>query len=260
MKKRRIIFVILMVFFSSIFSFSLYKVIEWKKSNDRNREIQKEIDEYIEIIDNEDTGITEDENLESIEDTNDNVSYNIDFESLKSINKDTSFYLKVNNTNINYIVVKGTDNSYYLKHNFNKEYNISGWIFAHYLNKLDGTDKNIVVFGHNTTDGTMFGTLRNVLSEDWDKNEDNRIITVINENGEVKYKVFSVYNIDVEDYYINTSFQSNEEYLNFLNTIKARSIFDFGIDLDENDKIITLSTCSDYGKKRVVLHAVRVKD
>ena len=95
------------------------------------------------------------------------VEYNVDFKGLKEKNSDTVAYLKVKGTSIDYVVLKGEDNEFYLKHNFNKEKNVSGWVFADFHNKFDGMDKNIVIYAHNTRDGSMFGTLKSVLNEDW---------------------------------------------------------------------------------------------
>ena len=60
-----------------------------------------------------------------------------------------------------YPVVKGTNNSFYLNHCFDKSNNSAGWIFADYRNKFDNTDKNIVIYGHNMRDGSMFGSMLN---------------------------------------------------------------------------------------------------
>ena len=144
---------------------------------------------------------------------------------------------------------------YYLKHNFNKEYNIAGWIFADYHNKFDETDKNIVIFGHNTKNGSMFGTLKNVLDKSWQENKDNLEITLVTEKEQYKYQVFSTYSITPEDYYINTIFNSDDEYSKFINKIKSRSNYDYNIEVDSSDKVLTLSNCIGDGKKRVVLHA-----
>ena len=109
--------------------------------------------------------------IKKVEDTEDEKEvveqYQIDFKLLKEQNNETVGYIKVNNTNIDYVVVQHNDNSYYLKHNFEKSWNNAGWIFADYHNKLDETDKNIVIFGHNTRDNSMFGTLKSTLNEDW---------------------------------------------------------------------------------------------
>ena len=68
-----------------------------------------------------------------------------------------------------------------MNHNFEKKYNIAGWIFADYKNNFDKTDKNIVIYGHNRKDGSMFGTLKNILKEEWYSNEENFVIDFITE-------------------------------------------------------------------------------
>lgn len=182
----------------------------------------------------------------------------INFEKLKSQNSDTVFYLKVNNTNISYPVVKYSDNNYYLNHSFDKSKNSAGWLFADYKNKLDGTDKNIVVYGHNRRDGSMFGTLKNILNKEWYDNTDNMDIVYMGIRGKHIYKVFSIYKIENEDYYITTQFNNDSEYKKFLTTIKSRSIKDFNVEISETDSILTLSTCANNNKYRVVLHAKRI--
>ena len=240
-KYRVLLFVIFILICLIGLIYSLTNIINWKKDVDDNKDIVEEIKENI-TIDEEDDSIK------------------IDFKSLKEQNSDVIAYIKVNGTNIDYVVVKGNDNSYYLKHNFNKEYNIAGWIFADYHNKFDETDKNIVIFGHNTKDGSMFGTLKNVLDKSWQENKDNLKITLITEKGQYKYQVFSTYSITPEDYYINTIFNSDDEYSKFINKIKSRSNYDYNVEVDSNDKVLTLSSCIGDGKKRVVLHGKLIKE
>ena len=180
----------------------------------------------------------------------------IDFNKLKKNNADTIGYLEVPSTNTNYVVVKGNDNSFYLKHDFNKNYNIAGWIFADYRNKVDGKDQNIVIFGHDTFDGTMFGSLSKLLKEDYIEDKTNLIINFITEKEKKKYRIFSIYTIKPEDYYITTNFKE-EEFENFKKVIKERSIYKIDVDL-ENKNIITLSTCQNHGVKRLAIHAVEM--
>ncbi len=226
-----------------MFIYSLINIIMWFIENKKNNNIKEEINKYVEI------------NEVKLKDNEEKTEYTIDFSKLKERNADTVAYLKVNNTNIDYVVVKGSDNSYYLKHNFNKENNRAGWIFMDYHNKLDGNDKNIVIYGHNTLDGTMFGTLRNVVKPSWYENEENHIIKLVLENEVVTYQVFSTYSIKVEDYYINTIFKDNDEFDTFIKTLKKRSVYDYGVDVSGEDSILTLSTCTGNGKSRMVLHA-----
>ena len=72
------------------------------------------------------------------------------------------------------------------------------------------------------------------------------------------YEIFSIYQIKVEDYYIKTSFNSDNEYHIFLETLKSRSIKEYDIDISTEDKILTLSTCGKENKNRIVLHAKKI--
>ena len=230
-----LIFLILLVY-SSI------NIFKWYNNNKENKQIINEIAESVTIN----------------EDTNEEKKYKINFEELKQKNSDTVAWLKVENTNIEFPIVQANNNSYYLTHNFDKKYNVAGWIFADYKNKLDGTDRNIVVYGHNMRNNSMFGSLKDVITEEWYNNEENKYITFVTENDYQTYQVFSVYQIKTEDYYIKTEFKSNE-FTEFIDTITKRSKKYFGINVSKEDTILTLSTCSNNNKYRVVLHSVRVK-
>ena len=242
-KNRRKIVNFLMLACAIMFIYSLTNIIMWFIENKKNNSIKEEINKYVEI------------NEVKLENNEEKTEYTIDFSKLMERNADTVAYLKVNNTNIDYVVVKGQDNSYYLKHNFDKENNRAGWIFMDYHNKLDGNDKNIVIYGHNTRDGSMFGSLRNVVQKEWYQNKDNHLIKLVLENKIVTYQVFSTYSINVEDYYINTVFEDNKEFNDFINILKKRSVYDYQIDVSGDDSILTLSTCTGNGTKRMVLHA-----
>ena len=223
---------------------SLSYIAKWYLDNKENKEIENKLADVV----------TTKQNEESEE-----IGYNINFEELKNINKETVGWLKVNETDIEYVVVKAKNNSYYLNHNFEKKYNIAGWLFADYKNNFDGTDKNIVIYGHNRKDGSMFGTLKNILKEEWYSKEENLVIDFVTEQEQAKYQVFSIYKIENEDYYIDTEFINNE-FAIFIKTLKERSIKDFGIEVTQNDSILTLSTCADNNKYRVVLHAKKLYD
>lgn len=243
-KKKKIIVLVIIVILLVVFVISLTNIINWKKNNDDNLKIQDDLKKYVTV--DEDTKEEDEE-------------YKIDFKSLKEQNPDVVAYLEVPNTNIKYVVVKGNDNSYYLKHNFNKEYNNAGWIFADYRNKFNFTDYNIIIYGHNTRDGSMFGTLKNTLKEEWYSNKDNHTIIFVTENRINKYQVFSVYEDKASDYPITTEFKSDNEYLTFLNTVKKKSKYNFNVDVSEEQSILTLSTCATNNQNRVTLHAINIK-
>ena len=104
----------------------------------------------------------------------------------------------------------------------------------------------------------MFGTLKNILTDDWKKNEENKNITFVTEKGQATYEVFSVYQIEEEDYYLKTSF-SDGEFKKYVDNMKARSEIDFNVNVTEEDSILTLSTCANNNKYRVILHAKKIK-
>ena len=240
-KKSKIVVTFIQIVLIAVIIFSGIKIIEWIKSNKKNKDIMSEIKENV-VINNE-------------MDSN-NEEYKIDFAKLKQKNSDAIAWIKVNGTDIDFPVVKGTDNSYYLTHNFDKEKNKAGWIFADYRNKFDGTDKNIIIYGHNMKNGSMFASLKDVIKEEWYNNENNKYIALITENENCKYQVFSVYQIETEEYYLQTNISNFKE---FVEKIKGRSKKDFNVDIKETDSILTLSTCADNTKYRVVLHAVKIK-
>ena len=105
----------------------------------------------------------------------------------------------------------------------------------------------------------MFGTLRNVVKKDWYENEDNLVFNLILDDEVLTYQVFSTYSIKVEDYYINTIFKDNNEFNTFVNTLKKRSVYNYNVEVDGEDSILTLSTCTGNGKSRMVLHAKRIE-
>lgn len=237
MKKKTIIKIIMFICLI-VLIYSIYNIIDWHLANNKTEIIQEEINEIID---------------ETSKDKND-----IDFVSLKKKNKEIVAYLKVPGTKIDYVVVKGKDNSYYLKHNLYKQSSVAGWIFMDYHNKLDGNDKNIVIYGHNTYNGTMFGTLKNVVKKDWYENMDNHTFNLVLEDEVLTYQVFSTYSIKVEDYYINTIFKNNNEFDKFVKTLKKRSVYNYDVEVSGEDSILTLSTCTGGGKSRMVLHAKRI--
>ena len=224
----------------------LVYIWNWNKENEHSNTIMQLAKEA--IVEN----TTSEENSEN--------SIIIDFDRLRKINPDVVGWISVNNTNIDYPVVQSSDNSFYLSHSLDKEYNAAGWPFLDYRVKLDKTDKNITIYGHNRKDGSMFGSLKNILQSEWYNNEENLQIRFITDDGTYNYQVFSIYQIAKETYYTDNSFLDDNEYTDFLNELKSRSKVDFGVKVTNNDKILTLSTCADNNYYRVVLHAKLIEE
>ena len=215
------------------------------------------------------TKILENEQTEEIDTTaytptdNDkysNISFlSIDFTELLQKNSDTVAWIKVNNTNVNYSVVQSDDNEYYLKHDFNKNSNFGGWVYGDYRDDFTYFGNITILYGHNLINRTMFGSLIWCQKESWYTNEENLYIKISTPASNTIWKIFSIYQIKPEVYYLKTYFETTEEHQEFLDTLKNRSIYNFNEELTTNDKILTLSTCSDDGTKRAVIHAKMVK-
>ena len=105
----------------------------------------------------------------------------------------------------------------------------------------------------------MFGSLTNTLESSWYTNKDNQIIQFSTEKYNTMWQIFAVYKVEAESYYITTDFSSDESYEEFLSTMKSRSIYNFGVDVDKNDKVLTLSTCYNDNGIRLVVQAKLVK-
>lgn len=189
-----------------------------------------------------------------------NIGYiSVDFSDLIAKNNETVGWIKVNNTNVNYSVVQHNDNEYYLRHDFNKKYNINGWVYADYRDDFEYFGSNTIIYAHNMTDRSMFGSLVWCLKDSWYTNSENQYIKMSTPKANTVWKIFSIYTIKPEVYYLRTYFESEEEHKTFIDNLTDRSIYDFQEDVSVNDKILTLSTCTDDGTKRVVIHAKMVK-
>lgn len=258
--------ILILIIITSIITLliSIFNIIKWKiDSNKTNYEITN-IQESINVEEIQDT-----ENTEIIEPVievpkeNPYWDYinmnmiNVDFNSLKRTNPDVVGWLKVNGTNINYPFVQSSDNDYYLTHSFNKSYNGAGWVFLDYRN--NGTNnKNTIIYAHGRSNKTMFGTLKNVLNNGWLNNTNNYVIKISTETENSLWQIFSVYRIPTTSDYLQTNFNDETEYQNFLDMIKDRSSHNFDTNVASTDNILTLSTCYNNSDKMVV-HAKLIK-
>jgi len=256
-------FIILLIIIICIISILIFNFVK-KKDSDKIENIHSNIEQIIEeekeeIINepNDDNNVeTKEEQKISAYFTN----YTRVLSELVKINKDTVGWITVKNTNVNYPVVQSKDNEYYLNHDFNLEINLAGWIYVDYRNNIKDLNQNTIIYGHNVKNTNfLFSTLTKTLEESWYKNKDNRIITfnTLYENN--SYEIFSIYTIPETNEYLITDFSSPTSFIKYIQKAKDRSIYNFGIEVKETDKIITLSTCyggtSDY---RIVIHAKKI--
>ena len=186
---------------------------------------------------------------------------NTDLASLLTVNEEVVGELIVNNTKVDYPVVQASDNDYYLDHNINKEKNANGWVFLDFRNDAMNLDKNNIIYGHNMYySGVMFGTLYKTYNKNWYTTPDNQIITYNTLYEDMEFQIFSIYKVPDTNDYLKVYFDGDNDFLEFIDMITERSIYDFNVPVNADDKIITLSTCSDNGTKRLVIHAVLINE
>lgn len=247
-------------FFTLVFSLSI--IYCWYKDNLKTKNINKKIEENISIYNSRDEGelVNPPDNKNSNYYNYINTSfYQVNFSVLSYLNSDTVAFLYLRNTNVKYPVVQSSDNNFYLKHSFDKTENNAGWIFMDYRNNINNLDDNIVIYGHSRLNGTMFGSLRNLLSINWQSNPDNYVIFLSTPKENMIFLIFSIYTIESENYYITTNFNNDNDKQKWINTMKERNIAPINTEVNVNDKFLTLSTCQNNQNGRIVIQAKLIK-
>lgn len=267
-KKIDIMYIVIIIILTIMLGFSIYKIINWDKDNKKIKEqsnMLEHISQITEVIEDDNNNIEIIEQKEEIANENPYWDFiktpliSVNFDELKKQNPDTVGWIKVDNTNINYPVVKCSNNEFYLNHAFDETWNDAGWIFMDYRNNAVDFNKNTIIYGHSRYDMSMFGTLRNVVKKSWFDNKDNHLIKLSTPTENTMWQVFSTYKIKAEDYYLQTDFLTDNEYQIWLNEMINRSQFEYGLSVSTSDKVLTLSSCFDTKGTRVVLHAKLIK-
>ena len=104
----------------------------------------------------------------------------------------------------------------------------------------------------------MFGSLKNILSSGWLNNTNNYVVKLSTETENTLWQVFSIYHIPTTNDYIKVNFSSDNEFTKWAKMILDRSAHNFNTTINENDEVLTLSTCYNETEK-VVLHAKLIK-
>lgn len=250
------------IIFSVICIMAVIIIYNWEKDNQNIEKLNEEITKLVELTTIEEEG----ELINPPEDAQNDYwyfveqpFYNVDFSLLQQKNSDTIAFIHMQNTNVNYPIVQTTNNKYYLTHAYDKSYNNAGWVFMDYENLANFQSDNTVIYGHGRLDKTVFGSLKNTLTKEWQSKQDNYVIWISTPTENMVYQIFSIYTIESESYYIKTSFAKSEEKEKWVNTMKSRNITGQNTDVSVDDKILTLSTCLNDNGGRIVVQAKLIK-
>ena len=196
----------------------------------------------------------------------------INWDELLEINDEIVGWIQINDTKIDYPVLwhKGDDMSgqYYLNHNYKEEYDSYGTIFLDYRCTKGTESKNVVMHGHHMNDGSMFGELMNYggTSGDLEFYQEHPTIRFDTPKADGTYKIISVFKTNTLSSqgeffnYMIGNFQNEKDFMNYVYNVRVRSLINCPVNVNEDDDIITLSTCSyEYTNFRTVVVARRVR-
>lgn len=179
------------------------------------------------------------------------------FRQLYGENNDLVGWIQIPGTVIDYPVLQFMDNVFYLERNFYGEKHKAGSIFMDYRNGSEAEDFNTILYGHHMADGSMFKDLMKYKKEDFFREHPTIKFDILNK--EYEWEIFSIYVTDVEFYYIDTNFPTEEKKLDFIRSIRERTLYETDISVGPEDHILTLSTCTyEFDNARFVVHAKRV--
>ncbi len=181
--------------------------------------------------------ITEDSTAELLKET--------DFNSLRNVNEDVVGWIMIPGTLIDYPILYGEDNQYYLNHTWDNKKNFAGSIFLEHANSSEFHDFHTVIYGHNMKDKSMFGGLRSYSKQAyWEKHP---YVYLATDEGVWRYEIYAAFEAEVDGptYYIG--FEREEDKQDYLNHGMEESVIETSVIPEVTDRILTLSTCTSVG-------------
>lgn len=166
----------------------------------------------------------------------------IDLKALQEVNPEVIGWIFIPETEINYPILQGEDNQFYLKHTWEKMENPMGSIFMEHRNTNDFADFNTILYGHNMNSGTMFADLKE-FSTTWFR-EQTPYVYLANDQGVFRYEVFSYFKAKLDSPVYGLSFNQRQTREKLITTALEESNADLGVVPSYTDRILTLSTCS----------------
>lgn len=253
--KKKVICIILTLVFLCGLAFSAYQIYKQLHEYDEGKNAYDDLGEYIDLPLPDETEDLSEENQSESEEKEDIVWPQVDFDELKKINSDIVGWIYLEGSKINYPIVQSEDNSYYLKHLFDKSSNSSGCIFLDYRNAPDFSDQNSVVYGHHMKNGTMFSGLDSYKSQEYYDAHPQLLLLTPEENYVIE--IFSGFVASAKDDAWKIGFTSDTDFEDWLKRSAERSCFSSSITPAVTDRIVTLSTCSyEFSNARFVLAGV----
>lgn len=180
-----------------------------------------------------------------------------DLAALREVNGDIVGWLEIPGTGLSYPVAQGTDNQFYLSHNWKKEPSGGGAVFLEQTNGRDLEDFHLIVYGHRMRDGSMFGSLKHYGDPEYRRQHPD--IYLVSEDGVRRYEIFAAYEAGVTGLVYRLDLEESGLEEEFLRSCLENSVIDTGVVPEAGDQVLTLSTCTGrgYGARWVVQGTLR---
>ena len=239
------LFLIIIIIVALIY---IFKFLSIKKEAEEESNLLNNIEIENNIENNENEKNNNKINEEDKED--DRIERIAKVKKLKEDNPDIVGWLEIEETNINYPVLQGEDNEYYMSHNYKKEKSEKGSIFLDSNYDWDKPSSNLLIYGHNIITGEIFKDLLKFSDEEFYKEHKTIRFTTAEEDLEFevlsafKSRVYYESEENVFRYYQFIDAKNEKEYNEFVDNAKKSSIYDTNVNAEYGDQLITLSTCS----------------
>ena len=260
MKKLILIPVILVLAVSLIVS-TIFIWDYYSKSNEQ-KAVYDELASMVVSTDTteENTPSASEKDTDEVE-TESQETVSVNFTELNTLNSDTVGWIKVDGTPINYPVVQSKDKpNFYIYHNFYKQGSVYGCPFVQENCDVNEPSDNVVIYGHNMNDGSMFAGLNKYTSHNFYKAHKYIEFDTLYEKH--RYEIVSVFKTSAQSgfrYYGFVNASSSDDLNSYISTCKELSLYDTGVSASYGEKLITLSTCEyTHTNGRLVVVAKRI--
>lgn len=186
------------------------------------------------------------------------VPFKYNHEALLSINPQGIGYMYIPSINCRLPMVRGEDNDYYLTHTFNKEYSANGCLFEDYRINGGLTSSHVIIYGHNMRNGAMFGKLKSYEDYSFWNSASNSVFYIYTGNVIKEYKIFSCYISEAVSDTYTFNFPTLSSMREYAANMKAKSMYEAGVDVSDATQVVTLSTCTNDGSQRFIVHGMYV--
>ena len=234
---------------------TVFYLNRYKQSSDIYNDIKESVFSEVE----ETTEYVDEENREYIFE----IGNKIDFDTLLAINPNVTGWISIPTLGIEYPVVIGADNEFYLRHAYNNVESYAGAIYMDYRSNRSWTNQRTIVIGHNMNDidDSMFGSLPKYdKKEFYQKNDGKNFVYIYTPDGVRVYEIFAVThsNDSTEKIMFSLSFPQTYTISDLQERISETALYDTGITVDNDDTVLTLYTCM-LGDNKSVFRLVHAK-